>query len=295
MISFYHMDLHHLRSVLAVADQLHFGRAARLRHLTQPALSKQIRQLEDEIGGPLFIRGRSGVVLTALGRAFVEDARFLVRSADQTLIRSQRAARGEVGTLRIAFGIATADLVARAIARFRKLRADVQIELEDMSTTGQIEALRAGLLDFGFIRLPAPDDLASRLVVRERLVVAVPRERARTITWQDEPFILLPRAVSPSFHDHILRVCAELGVQPRAVQQARELATVLAFVAAGVGVSLVPASAVAGRGARIRALPLPSKLAVWSIGAVWRRDYADPTLAVFRDVVDAERRLARSG
>jgi len=282
------MDLHHLRSALTLAEQLHFGRAARLRHLTQPALSKQIRRLEEEVGSALFVRGRGGVELTAVGRTFVEDARAVVRDADQLLVRARRAARGESGQLRIGFGVTTAELVARAVARFRRARPDVQIELQDMSTYAQLDALRAGAIDLGFVRLPVADDLASRPVVRERLVVAVPASRAPALrasaAWANEPFVTLPRAVSPSFHDHVLRVLSGLGVQPRAVQEARELETALAFVAAGVGVAIVPATVVAGRASRIAALPLPARKAAWSIGAAWRRRSPDPTVAAFRAV-----------
>jgi len=290
----YRMDLHHLRAVVAIAEQLHFGHAARLLHVSQPALSKQLRQIEDELGGELFVRGRGGVEVTALGRLFVDDARALVRDADQALVRAQRAARGELGQLRLGFGVATARFVARVVARFRQRSPGVQVELQDMSTPAQLDALRAGAIDLGFVRLPAPPDLGSLPVLRDRLVLAVPSARATVLeeggpaAWRDEPFVLLARAASTSFYDHVLRVCAQLGFRPRAAQEAREIPTVLAFVAAGLGVAMLPASAVKGRASRIASLRLPSREATWKVGAAWRRDRPSAPVATFRALLEAE-------
>ncbi|WP_437930604.1 LysR family transcriptional regulator [Sorangium sp. So ce291] len=296
------MDLHHLRAVAALAEQLHFGRAARALHVSQPALSKQLKQLEGELGGALFVRGRSGVAPTALGRQFADDARALLRDADQALARARRIARGEAGALRLGFGVTSAALVARVVVRFRQRAPDVHIDLQDMSTPAQLEALRTGALDLGFARLPAPPDLASLAVVRDRLVAAVPRGRAAAIeaaglrALGDEPFVVVSRAVSLSFYDHVLRVCAHLGFRPRVAQEARDLATVLALVAAGVGVALVPASAMKGRTARVAALRLPPAEALWRVGAVWRRDQPNPAVAAFRALIEADlaRRPARA-
>ncbi|WP_437679134.1 LysR substrate-binding domain-containing protein [Sorangium sp. So ce131] len=291
------MDLHHLRAVAALAEQLHFGRAARALHISQPALSKQLKQIEDELGGALFVRGRSGVAPTALGRQFADDARAILRDADQALARARRIARGEGGVLRLGFGVATAALVARVVVRFRQRAPDVHIELQDMSTPAQLEALRSGALDLGFVRLPAPPDLASLAVVRDRLVAVVPRGRAAALeaaglrALADEPFVLIPRAVSLSFNDHVLRVCAHLGFRPRMTQEARDFSTVLALVEAGVGVSLVPATAVKGRSTRVAQLRLPAAEALWRVGAVWRRDQTSPALAAFRALIEAD--LAR--
>ncbi|MGK4003736.1 LysR family transcriptional regulator [Sorangium sp. So ce1036] len=295
------MDLHHLRAVAALSEQLHFGRAARALHISQPALSKQLKQLEDELGGALFVRGRSGVAPTALGRQLAEDARALLRDVDQALARARRIARGEAGALRLGFGVATAALVARVVVRFRQRAPGVHVELQDMSTPAQLDALRSGALDLGFVRLPAPPDLASLEVVRDRLVAAAPRGRAAALeaagprALGEEPFVLLPRAVSVSFHDHVLRVCAHLGFRPRVAQEARDFATVLALVEAGIGVALLPASAMKGRAARVAPMRLPLPEAIFRVGAVWRRDRPDPAIATFRALVEAElaRRPAR--
>src|SRR5690349_18860796 len=136
------MDIARLRSFLTLADRLHFGQAARLLHVSQPALSKQIRFLEEEIGARLFDRDRHGVRLTSVGKILAEEARALVRQADAVLDRARRAGRGEIGRLSIGFGFSTLTLVPRVVSRFRQLSPNVEISLRDMSTPAQIDALR---------------------------------------------------------------------------------------------------------------------------------------------------------
>src|SRR5262245_31417174 len=130
------MELSRLRSFIVLAERLHFGEAARLLHLSQPALIKQIRQLEDEVGAPLFDRGRHGARLTEVGSLFAEEARRLVQQAEAALELGRRAARGEVGRLAIGFGFSTVTLVPRVISKFRLRHPGVEIELRDMSTPG---------------------------------------------------------------------------------------------------------------------------------------------------------------
>jgi DNA-binding transcriptional LysR family regulator len=138
------MELEHLRSFLALAGQLHFGRTARLLNVSQPALTKRIRQLESEIGGQLFRRGRSGTYLTDVGRLLFDEAGELVRFADQLLNDMRRAARGEIGRLGIGFGFHTFELVPRVVAQLRRRAPDVQVKLRDMSTREQLAALSSG-------------------------------------------------------------------------------------------------------------------------------------------------------
>jgi DNA-binding transcriptional LysR family regulator len=273
------VDLIDLAAVVALAETLHFGRAADRLHVSQPALSKRIRKLEDRIGGALLVRRYRDVRLTEAGRVLAERGRQLLRESAAAFALSQRAARGEAGRLRIGFGIASVlGLLPEVLLRFRRSHPDVQLELRDMSTPDQLEALAAGEIDVGFVRLPvAGHRLVVRPVLDERLVLAIgPRSR-----WQPrlglrsiaaEPFIIIARSRSASFYDHALSVCAASGFAPRIVQEANELFTVLSLVGAGLGVSLVPRSAALMQlpGVRFRALPLPE--AAWDIGGAWRRD-----------------------
>ena len=273
------IDLPDYAAVVALADTLHFGRAAERLHVSQPALSKRMRKVEERIGGPLLVRRYRDVRLTEAGRLLAERGRQLLRESAATVAFSQRAARGEAGRLRIGFGIASIiGLLPDVLLRFRRTYPDVELELRDMSTPEQLAALAGGEIDVGFVRLPVA---AQRLVVRpvldERLVVALgPRT-----PWQPglslrsvatEPFIIITRTRSASFYDHALSVCAAAGFTPRIVQEANELFTVLTLVGAGLGVSLVPRSAASMRlpGIRFRELTLPE--AAWNIGVAWHRD-----------------------
>ncbi len=286
------MDLRALRSFATLAEQQHFGRAAKALALSQPALSKQLRRLEEEIGAPLLDRGRHGASLTQLGRWFADEARRLIQQADQLLIRSQRAALGEIGLLKVGFGIATLELVPQIIARFRARYPGVDVELHDMPTADQFEALNQGRLDVGFVRLPAGAGLESLRVLDERIVLAQSSTRRRASGAIDladlaaEPFVML--ACAPHFHAHAMELCAEAGFRPRIVQEVNELTAVLAMVAAGSGVALVPASARRMRPRGVSYHALASRTATWTVGAAWLRRRKDRLLHAFLELVRRE-------
>src|SRR5262245_2986455 len=243
------VELADLAAIVALADTLHFGRAADRLHVSQPALSKRIRKLEGRIGGPLLLRRYRDVRLTEAGRLLAEQGRLVLRESEATVTLSRRAARGEAGRLRVGFGIASIlGLLPPVLLRFRKAHPDVDLQLRDMSTPDQIQALAARDIDVGFVRMPVSDDrLLLRRVLDERLVLATgpgsawnPRAGLRSVA--PEPFIIISRARSASFYDHALSVCAAAGFTPRIVQEANELFTVISLVGAGLGVSLVPRS-----------------------------------------------------
>ena len=274
-----------LEAVVALAEALHFGRAADRLHVSQPALSKRIRKLEDRIGGPLLVRRYRDVRLTEAGRLLAERGRQLLREAEATVALSQRAARGEAGRLRIGFGIASIlGVLPGVLLRFRRSHPEVQLQLRDMSTPDQIESLAAGDLDIGFVRLPVADNrLIVRLVLAERLVLVIgPRSpwnaRLGLRSVSAEPFIVIARARSASFYDHALSLCAVAGFAPRIVQEANELFTILSLVGAGLGVSLVPRSTALMHlpGVRFRELTLPQ--AAWDIGVAWHREASNVPL-----------------
>jgi DNA-binding transcriptional LysR family regulator len=281
------MDLRLLRSFQVLAEQGHFGRAARAIHVSQPALTKQVQQLEAEIGAPLFTRGRQGAQLTPVGRLFAVEVAPLLRHADQVAERGRRAARGELGELRLGFGIATRLLVPRLVSSFRAAHPEVQVTLRDLSTPVQLEALEQGTLDVGFVRLPVERPLLHLPVVEDRLVLAVPEGRAAELArrprqaLRDEPFVELGESRSPSFHDHVLRVCAAYGFRPRVVQSATELFTVLALVAAGMGVGIVPLAVTVTQIEGVAYLPLSTPVARWRVGAAWTPGARSPARDAF--------------
>ena len=290
-----------LEAVVLLAETLHFGRAADRLHVSQPALSKRIKRLEERIGGPLLVRGYRDVKLTEAGRLLAGRGRHLIQESAATVALAQRAARGEAGLLRIGFGIATIlGLVPDVLLRFRRAYPEVQLSLRDMPTPDQVSALASREIDVGFVRRPVSDDrLVMRPVLDERLVAAlgprspwVPKVGLRSVA--GEPFIIVARTRSASFYDHALSVCAAAGFAPRIVQEAGELFTVLSLVRAGLGVSLVPRSAALMRLPGVRFRELTISKAAWNIALAWHRDSDDaPLVRRFVEMVPiaAERRI----
>src|SRR4051812_10444083 len=152
------MEIRGVPSFITLAQQLHFGRAARVLHLSQPALTKQIRRLEEELGGSLFTRGRHGTQLTSLGEQFLRGARASLRDFDELLEQTRRTAAGQSGRLRIGFGFHTFELVPRVVVRLRKSVPSMELSLRDMSTAEQVAALRSERIDLGFVRLPVGEE-----------------------------------------------------------------------------------------------------------------------------------------
>ena len=214
------LETEELASFAVLAEQLHFGRAAARLHISQPALSKRIRSLEDKVGGPLLVRNRRGVALTP--RAPCSTKRRAESSAMSRLAFEavRGATSGELGKLRLGVGMSTVhSLVPRALLKFRESSPGVEIEIADMPTLSQIEALIAGRLDVGFVRLPVKHPLvAVRKVLTERLTIATSERFAGPMTMkgiQDQPFILIDRGVSATYHDHCISLCDRSGFTPQ--------------------------------------------------------------------------------
>lgn len=273
-----YLDSGELHSFLILAEELHFRRASARLFLSQPALSKQIQRLEEKVGGPLFARTRRKVALTEAARVLVPLAQRLLQHSAASFHRVREAAQGRAGTLRIGFGIATvSEILPRTILRFRRAYQHVELQMRDMSTPLQIAELLEEKLDIGIVRLPiAHTELESRPLFRERLVAATPpsisyRTKEGLATLRDRPFILQPRSESETFHDHVMAVCQHAGFTPRVVQEASETFTILNFVRAGLGVALVPSSALRMHvpGIRFHELRMPE--AEWRIGLAWNK------------------------
>ena len=282
-----------MRSVLALADHLHFGRAAAVVHVSQPALTKQIRKIEEILGGPLFLRRPRQLTLTRAGEVLVERARSLLEDAQITVDLSRRAMRGEAGLVRIGFGLPSlATGLPDLIQRFRKRFPGVQISMREMSTPSQIEALENRSLDVGFARLPISTvEISSVPLFSDRLVIAHGPHVRRNLpgglkAFARENFVLVARSASASLHDHILRTCHAAGFQPRVVQEAGELFTVLNFVRAGAGVALVPNSCKFMNVPHVRFQETGIPAAGWKIGAAFHNSAAsDPAVRNFLSIV----------
>jgi DNA-binding transcriptional LysR family regulator len=293
------MELRHLRSFVAVAEELHFGRAAARVHIVQPALSRQIRALEEEMGLRLFERDRRRVALTAGGAAFLEEARSVLRGVDRAVDTARRAARGEYGTLRIGYVPAVVYTGLPEIVRaFRKRLPGVDVRFRDMSPALQVEALLAERIDVGFVRGSVHEPaLAATTVLEEPLVAALPsghrlagHASLELAMLAREPFVLQARSRGPESHDQILAICRSAGFSPRVVQEGSNI-DVLSLVASGAGVAIVPMSLRVIRRAGIAFRPLRER-PVTQLNMVWGKYAESPVL---REFLSEVRRVGARG
>lgn len=282
-----------INSFVVLAQQLHFGRAAKLLHLSQPALTKQIRRLEEELGCELFRRGKAGTTLTVAGELFLREARQTLNSFASLQQMGRRLAGGEGGRLRLGFGFHTSELVPRLIARLRQHAPSVELSLRDMSTAEQTEGLRKETIDLGFVRLPVGKEFETLPVITDNLVLISSADshlpaRASLAQCANEPFILISNERAPTFHRHVVSLCGKYGFHPRIIQETNEVTTSLALVRANLGVTLIPQSFWTTPLAGVRMHDLRDPEAEWSVGAAWRRGDSNPVLARFLALLNEE-------
>jgi DNA-binding transcriptional LysR family regulator len=244
------MELRHFRYFVAVAEELHFGRAAARVHIAQPPLSQQIRQLEQELGVVLFHRTKRRVELAPAGRALLEHARQILEETERAKRAAQRAGRGETGRLAIGFqASADLDLLPRVLRLWRARFPDVEVDLQALLTGAQIDALCHGRIHVGFVRGPIDETgLVVESIQREPMVAVLPeahrlarRRRVRLADLATETMILFPRPTAPGYFDLIMGACRRAGFTPRLLHPG-SMQTNLGLVSAGLGVSLMPAS-----------------------------------------------------
>src|SRR6266403_1260345 len=272
------MELRQIRSFLSIAETLHFGRTAELIHLSQPALSLQIRALEEDVGVRLFERNRRKTTLTAAGVAFRRDAIAALSQLDQAIHRARLAANGKLGLLRIGF-ISTAgtEIVPSMFGQFRESNPEVEFSLRAIPTADQVKMLESGSLDVGFLRLPIGEHSALDIVTvhREPFVLVVPashklakrkRVRLREVSGQD--FVMYERTHASGFHDLILGMLRDARIVPNVSQTAAELSTLISLVDAHMGITILPASAVKHSVASVIACDIVDEIPMSEIGIV---------------------------
>ena len=287
------MEMRELRSFVLLGQQLHFGRTARLLNLSQPALTKQIRKIEEDLGCLLFQRGKHGTKLTSAGETFLEEAKLIVSGFDRLLERGRRLAQGEIGRLRIGFGFHTFELVPRVIARLRRVAPAVEISLRDMSTAEQIEALRNRRIDAGFVRAPVSNEFESMPVIDDRLILVTSKnsglpQKATLRDCTKQPFILISNERAPTFRRHALALCAKHGFHPRLIQDTSEVTTSLALARANLGVTLIPQSFGTAHITGVRVHDLDDPEASWAVSAAWRKGDTNPVLKRFIELLSDE-------
>jgi DNA-binding transcriptional LysR family regulator len=301
-------DLRQLRHFVAVAEQLHFGRAAAALHISQPPLSRSIRDLEARLGVTLLARTRRKVELTPEGARFLEDSRRLLAQLERAVLEVGSMAAGHGGQLRLGFvSLADFGVLPALLKAYKSARPGVALALREMLSPDQATALAAGELDFGLLLPPvvppsAGADLEHVVVQRERFVAALParhrlaREGGRNAgrlavrELAEEAFVMAPREIAPGLHDIVAALTARAGFAPRVAQEAIQMQTVVSLVSSGLGVALVPASVanLGRRGVAYRELAdAHPKLDLW---LAWRRGALG---VAAREFVQHARRLTR--
>jgi len=296
-------DLRRLRYFVAVAEELHFGRAARRLNLSQPPLSMQIRTLEREVGAQLLVRSQRHVALTDAGRVLLDEARRLIAHAEAAIVHTRRAASGEVGRLAIGF-VSTVDysILPALVRRFRREHPGIDLRLLELTGDRQQALLLSGELDLGMSVLPPPAPaLSRRPVYRESLIAAVPSTHRLAgnprpvdlARLADEGFVLFPRPLAPGLHDLVIAACQRAGFAPRLAQEAIQMQTILGLVAAGLGVALVPACMSRLQRDDVRYLALRSPSSIVETAAIWHTDNRSPALAALLAALPALRPARR--
>ena len=286
------MELRHLRYFVAVGEDEHYGRAAKRLRVAQPALSSQIQDLEREIGLQLFDRLPRGVRLSAAGKVFLEDCRLILQEVNEAAVRAERAARGLIGTLRVGFTESASwhGVVPDALREFRRRHPEAELQLSPMISLDQVEAVRSGGLDAGFVYVPTSEpDMEKVQVAAHQVVLATPRrhavsrlKRLRLRDLAETDFVWFPRRQHPENYDRLLQACARGGLtNPRIVQEAVDQATMLSLVSCALGVAFVtdatrwrcPKDVVLRSVVDLR-LPI-------TVSLIWRKDNRSPMLARF--------------
>ncbi|HYQ39537.1 MAG TPA: LysR substrate-binding domain-containing protein [Pseudomonas sp.] len=295
------MDLRHLRYFIAVAEEQNIGRAATRLHMSQPPLTRQIQQLEEELGVQLFVRTPRGMELTPAGELLLEEARNIRAVVEQATERTQRAGQGKLGRLDIGiFGSAVLDLIPKILGEFRAAYPEVKVVLHSMHKGEQIEALRQRRISLGFNRLLSPlPDIAAELVATESLLLAVneshPLARESVVPFAalaEHPLVLFPTGSRPSFIDRVLGLCQQVGFVPQVSQEVGDTVTAISLVASGFGACLVSEStaALSLPGVVYRPLSdLPENARI-DLSCIYRADDHSPILTSFLEVVRAFRK-----
>jgi len=296
------MELRHLRYFVAVAEELHFTRAAERLGIKQPGLSSQIRQLERELGTSLFRRLTRGAELTEIGALLLDEARGILDQAERIKAGVQSRVRGETGCIHLGFAGATCfhPLVPGIIRAYRERYPGVLVSPEQSNTPVLVAGLRRGEIDVAFVRPPLSDGegLAVEPLVEEPMVIVLPESHPRAgdrsmplAALAEETLILFPRTIGPGLHDAIIASCQRAGFSAKLGQEAPQISTTAHMVAAGFGVSIVPQSIAQIRLAGVAYIGIEGEAPRAPISLAYRRD---DRCTIVRNFVASARRHARA-
>ncbi|WOP14629.1 LysR family transcriptional regulator [Ottowia sp. SB7-C50] len=298
------MELRHLRYFLALAAELHFGRAARRLSISQPPLTVAIQQLEAHVGAPLFLRNSRGVQLTAAGQALVPAAQAALDQAEQALHAARDAASGQAGRLSVGFaGTMLYRGLPQMLRRFQAQYPRLQFSLSELSSSAQVVELQHARLDAGFAHVShAPAGLAQLLVSSQPFVACAPashrlaRRRALPLAaLAGEPLALVSRTVSPDYHARIVGACQAAGFNPQPLHELQHWLSVVSLVAQGLAVALVPAALQQAGLSGAAFVPVQDPhgaLPRYETRCLWNPARDQPALGLFLDQV---RQVAEAG
>jgi DNA-binding transcriptional LysR family regulator len=292
------MELRHLRYFVSVAHSLNFSESSRRLHVAQPAISQTILDLEDELGVKLLLRTKRSVQLTAAGTAFLREAEEILRRAHEAQKLAQRAARGEVGALGIAFfGTAFAPVLPTLVQTYRRQFPDVELRLFELNPDQQLLAFDEGRIDLGFTRKLPSDrraEFEEEVVYTDQLAIALPAAHAlakhkviRLQSLASESFVQFHRNGAPGLFDEVIAVCRRAGFGPRIVHEPNLMATAMTLVESGLGVSLVPRCVRTLNRPQAIIRPITPKSAPIPLCVIWRKSAHNPALAAFLDILKA--------
>jgi DNA-binding transcriptional LysR family regulator len=287
------MELRHLHYFITVAEELHFSRAAERLHISQPPLSQQIQNLEDELGVKLFERTKRQVHLTEAGKVFLERCYLVLAQLEQAIAATQRIGRGEVGQLAIGFVVSAMYTVLPEILRgFREKFPAVELQLHELTTAQQIQALYDKQVDVGIVRSAISEPgLSVECFLPESLVLALPethplsaQTQVSLSTLADELFILFPAKMGPVFYEQIINICQQAGFRPKVSQEAVQMETIIGLVAAGMGIAIVPTSLQNFHRGGVIYRPLKEEIPDTGLYLTWRQHDSSPVVRAFLDL-----------
>ena len=288
----WNVELRHLRYFIAVAECRGFVRAATQLHVAQPALSRQVRDLEEELGITLLERSRRGVTLTFPGECFLQDARRIFDQLDQAQWRARKAQSGYAGALSIGMveSFTWHEAITKALRKFQRQCPDVVLNVALMSSPEQLAAIRDGRLNAGFLfhRPPEDETFDGIEVLKTKAMLAVPqhspfatRPPRRLAELRDQDFVFIQRAQNPPYYDKVIHACHNAGLIPKIAQSGTNDSSNLSLVAAGMGLTIVPAVTKSRKPKNVVLVPVADLNVITVMELVWRRDNGLPALKNF--------------
>lgn len=283
-----------MQSFMAVAEELHFGRAAARLHISQPPLTKQIQQLEQAMGVRLLERTKRKVELTAAGRVFLDEVRAVLQQTEQAVELARKADRGETGHLAVGFiDAAIYSVVPSVVQRFTKRYPEVELSLTDLRIPNQVRAVAERQLDIGFVHPPVVHNaLKVESILVEPLIVALPETHRLASEAEvaladlaSEALIQFPRSINPCLYDEIVGLCRSSGFSPRIVREATPKQTIIGLVSVGLGVSLLPACLQNLRRSGVVYRPIQGRTLSIDTSIIYRHEQPSPVLKAFLDIV----------